>query len=306
MALAPHGDWHQIVLAALDDPSERVCVAALEIVAANRWDAAAPRVEQLASSPRPELRRCALAALQDLGRVVKPREYGDCVMRAASRLADQLAEIGVDFELSEIVGGQRSGALDFEELNRAAEAYLDRAPDSASSVRDFQGILFLAAAARVQQRKLTLRLWEHEIARADSDAELLDHGLQTVARAQLLAGLAALRRGDQTAGLQAIASVARLARSATPHSPLQVYVKQASHLSSAIWQATTTNASEPGSTVAPRASDSVTQVVVRVLGKLDLSRLEHNEEARRRLDEWCELDTHTPTRSHNAYQPVAN
>jgi hypothetical protein len=304
---APPHNWQPIVLAALDDSSERVQLAALEIVAANRWDIAATRVVPLASSPRPLLRQRAAAVLERLGYTAEPREYGDCIMAAASQLANQLAEAGVPVADALPTASQQHGdTLDLEHLNQCVEAYLDRPADDASD-GDFRGVLLLAAAARSGQRKLTLRLWERESARVDSNAELLERGLETVARDRLLDGLMALRSSDQPAGLEALDSIARLAQAAAPHARLQAYWKHAGQLSAAARQSAATNSHVLSADDLRNAPDSVAQVADRLFDNLDLSRTPDREEAQRRLDDWCGIrpSSHN-TRFDRRYQRLAN
>jgi hypothetical protein len=239
-----------------------------------------------------------------LGLANDPVEYGECVMQSAQELADQLERLGIDVARA-VLCCEPNEPFANEELVREAEAYLDRAADRDVSCADFRGVLFLAAASITQQRKLTLRLWEYEINRTDSDDQLLDHALQSAARSRLLAGLAAIRGGSLDRGLADLSEVVRLGSGSAPTSGLRVYAAQAGIMSSVIRR------SEP---VYPRyrarqvrhTPSSVTRAVSAVLGDFDLARPEQREEAGHRLDQWCGLNV-APRQKHlGRLQTLAN
>jgi hypothetical protein len=290
-------DVRQELLAmALDDPSERVCLVALEIVESSARSELIPHIQPLASSPRPDVRGRAASALRALGSVAESDEYGECVMAAAIQLADRLLDLGVDASTYSVApGGRGLGALDAEEFSRSAEDYLDQALPANEA--EFSGVLYLALAARLQLRKLTLRLWDREIVRADSDDELVGHGLEAVARAEWIDGLIALRRGDETAGRERLARVSGFADVAAPHSRLRAYAVQANRLAASLRRADQPPAEHAQATIA----------VQEILGSLDLARADQWAEARRRLDAWCGLDAsrHAGVRESQA-RPLAN
>jgi hypothetical protein len=163
--------------------------------------------------------------------------------------------------------------------------------------------LLLAAAARAGQRKLTVRLWEHEISRTDADAELLHRGLETWARNRILAGLAAYRRGNKAEALQKLTSVANIAEVAGPSSSIQMYVRQTSAISAAIWQNTIEHGG-PDPSVGP-SMDVVAALATRLLDRLDLADPDHLTEAHRRIETWCGLIPLSPT-ANVRRTPLAN
>lgn len=279
-----------LVLAAVADPSDRVRLTALDIISKNGWAEAAAGIETLASSPRPVLRRRAAEVLHQFGRRIDTIEYGESVLQAAQDYANQLWQAGLQWR---DVVPEAAGTVDeqrfVESLHRHAEDYLDRSLGANSDPLDSQGVLFLAAAARTGQRKLTLRLWEYEVTRTDSAEELRSSGMETLARNRILAGLVAYQRGEQAEGLQELASVAKIARAADPASPVQVYVRQAGALSAAIWQTTIRQASPEESFGPPHSDDPVACLAARLLDRLDLTNPNHRAEARHRIDAWCGL-----------------
>jgi HEAT repeat protein len=306
LATQPPEGWRRFVLAALDDPSERVRLLALDVLLKNGWTEAAARVEPLASSPRPALRRRAAEVLDRFGCQAEPVEYGTSVLQAAEELADQLWQAG--FELHEVipaVARHEDEQLLIEQLHRRAEEYLDRTLSANSGPADSQGVLFLAAAARTAQRKLTVRLWEHEVTRSDTDEELRDRGLETLARYRILAGLSAYQRGDKTDGLQQFASVANIARVAGPASSVPVYVRQARALSAAVWQNTIRQVTPQQPTGPHDSADPVLRLAARLLDRLDLNDPAGRAEACRRLDAWCELGPATAAPATHR-TPLAN
>ena len=64
--------------------------------------------------------------------------------------------------------------------------------------------------------------------RTDSDEELFERGMETLARNRLLAALAAYQQGDRADGLQKLASISKLAYGAPPGTPRDMFVRQAS------------------------------------------------------------------------------
>jgi hypothetical protein len=304
---SPPHNWQSIVQQAIDDPSEQVRLVALDIVAEARWETAHTAVEQLASSPRPNLRQRAAEVLAQFGRSVKPAEYGNSVMTAAGQIADQLAQAGVSpaDAWSIALGKPSRGATGIDYLNERAEQYLDQSVESDPEVVDHYGILLLAAAAHSSQRKLVIRLWEREVAFLDSDNEFLERALETLARRRLIEGIAAVRSGDEHQGLQSLAAIARLARDAASHSILQDYMKSAGQLSAAVGNAA--NSAPPSSPEMPAARESAIHLASQILDGLDLSQPQDAAEARRRLDTWIGVrDLKLPDAGLRSYQPVAN
>lgn len=296
LARRPPNDWQPLVLKALDAPSLKVCTTALEIAENSNWKSAMPRLVELSSSAWPELRAASTRAIETLGGSADPEEYGDCVVAAASKVADDLARSGADYDvLANTLSLPIGGPIDMDLIKRSAESYLDQ-----SGPGDGRGVLWLAIAAYAKQRKLMLRIWEHEIDRADSNAELLESGLEIVARTQLIDGMSALRDGNRTSGLRRLAEVARILPT-SPHSRIHIYARQAGQLSQAAWQ---DPARQPSGTV---ARDSVTEVAARVLGNFDLSIPEQRRGAEQNVDRWCGLEPiDRPTTGGARYQPMAN
>lgn len=290
LATQPPEGWRRLVLTALVDPSERVRLVALDVISNNGWTEAAARIKPLASSPRPVLRRRATEVLERFGCRVDPVEYGESVIRAAEVLANQLWHAGLELrEVIPLAAWQDDKQLFIELLNRRAEDYLDRSAGSNAGRAESHGILFLAAAARAGQRKLTLRLWEHEISRTDTDEELRNRGLETWARNRILAGLAAYRRGNKTEALRELTSVANFGEVAGPSSSIQVYVRQTGAISAAIWQSTIHRVGPEPSIDPPTSIDPVARLATRLLDRLDLTDPDHRTEAHRRFDAWCGL-----------------
>lgn len=306
LATRPPEGWRRLVLAALDDPSERVRLVALEVISNNGWTEAAAHIEPLASSPRPAVRRRASELLRRFGCRAEPIEYGESVIRAAGDLANQLWHAGLELrEIIPLAGWQNDEQLFIELLNRRAEDYLDRSAGSNAGQAGSQGVLLLAAAARTGQRKLTLRLWEHEIGRTDTDEALRNRGLETWARNRILAGLTAYQRGNRSEALQELTSVANIAEEAGPSSTIQVYVRQTSAISAAIWQSAIHRVGPDQSIDPPSSIDPVARLATRLLDRLDPSDPEQHAEAHRRIDAWCGLAPAGETSNiHRA--PLAN
>jgi hypothetical protein len=306
LATQPPKGWRQLVCSKLDDPSERVRLLALEIISQSQWREVIPRVQGLASSPRPAIRRRAAEVLDRFGRRAEPNEYGDSVIRAANHLANSLGQAGM--KLREVIPHEFDRDDDpriIELLDRCCEEYLDRPTASNSDRPDAQGVLLLAAASRLGRRKMTLRLWEQEIGLTDSDDDLLNRGLEALARNRMVAGLAAYRRGDKTEALQELSSVAKFADAAGPSSPIQVYVRQSGDLSAAIWQSSIHPIESQPAIGSPISIDRVAQLAGRLLDRLDLADSTHRIEAHRRIDAWCGLAPNAePTNGHRT--PMAN
>jgi hypothetical protein len=306
LATRPPADWFRLVLHALDDPSEQVRLVALDLVSANGWTEAASAIEPLASSPRPTLRRRAAEVLEQFGRRVDPIEYGESVTRAAGELSDRLRQAGINPRDAIAATARQVDEVHFiEMLHRSAEDYLDRGPPANSRPMDARGILYLAAAARAGHRKLTVRLWEHEIGRTDTDEEMLDRGLECWARNRILAGLASYERGNKTEALHALTPVANIAAESGRSASLQVYVRQSGALSAAIWQSTIHHGETNSPTDQRTSTDPVARLATQLLNRLDLANPDHRIEAHRRVDAWCGLaPAAEPTGVHR--RPLAN
>jgi hypothetical protein len=297
LATEPPHAWQRLVVLALDDPSERVQLQALDIVARERWLVTSNRVERLADSARLWVRSRAAEVLVALGHRVTARDYVGAVRRAAGRLSERLDAAGVaPRDLIPGVDATGTNSFDRDRLLRAAENYLDQSAGRAAESRDFQGVLYLLAAFRSGEQRLLLRLWEHEAARTDSDAELVDGALETIARNRLLAALGACRAGDRAAALHELAALPDMLRGASPVSPAVAYARHAAELSSSIWR----------NTVNSDASPDIQSAHV-VLGDLDVRNPSHRDELLQRLDAWCGLAEPMPSgRTRQQSQPMAN
>ncbi len=294
--------WENTVIAALDDPSEFMRMKALNIIADRRWESACPRIEQLVACSRPALRLRAVQVLKLFNFRVESGEYGELAFRTAARLAQQLQRAGMEHEDIFFEPSAGRPEVQIELLRSRSENYLDRNTSNQADARDFQGILLMAAAAAAGERKLALRLWEHEIGRTDSDAELLDRALETLAQNRMLAALDRYQSGDTAGGLQSLATVTRLAHGAGPWSSVHMYVIHSSEISAAIWQDEIAGRAVRS---AQKPLDRVNRLAKNLLNRLDLSRPDHRAEALRRLDAWCGLTE--PTRpGRPALHPTAN
>lgn len=306
LATRPPAAWQRQVLRALDDPSERVRLIALDLISANGWTEAAVAVEPLASSARPTLRRRAAELLGQFGHQVHPIEYGESVGRAAVDLADQLLQAGIEPREVILAATRVDDADAFSELlHRHAEDYLDRGSPVDSGTVDAHGIMYLAVAARVGQRKLAVRLWEHEISRCDTDEEMLDRALECWARNRIVAGLACYEKGNTAESLQALTSVANIVAAAGRSPSLQVYVRQSGMLSAAIWELAVQHIEPHPSVGQPNSADPVARLATRLLNRLDLANPDHRAEAYRRIDAWCGLAPAAPGNGVHR-SPLAN
>jgi hypothetical protein len=283
VAARPGVDMERLALSALDDPSERVRWTAMGLMAAAPWPSSVRALERIAGSGRPALERRARALLDQFSAAGSDHAAPGALAPPARALADALSEAG--FEIQDALPAAETGdtASKLERLARAAEEYLDASPARASGASSGTGVLLLAASARLGHTKLARRLWEHEVAGTDSDAELCERGLETLGRLRTVAALAAYQRGDRWGALEALARVARLAPQAYPGGRLAAYVGQAERLSGVIWHATAAVVSAPPA-LARSDRDPVMDLARRVLGDPDGARPGDEAEVHRRLD----------------------
>ncbi len=286
----PPADWHRVVMRALQDSSERVRMVAIDEVDKHRWFDAAPLVEELAGSPRPALRRRAEESLRRIGSQSKTLDYRDAALAAARAVADRIWNAGMNVRDASLSNDSSTSVAALrEELALAAEDYLDLATGRPGEADDAPGVLLLAAAVRVGHVKLTLRLWEHDVARTDSDEEMIDRGLETIARNRLLAALEACRTGDATRALGELASLPNLARAASDRSLVQAYQFHASEMSTAIWRHAHPDSLARPSRRSREPSRGLVSFASELLDDLDFRKPADRGEFRRRLDAWCGL-----------------